>query len=248
MSNKRHKISIAMTGGANIRKVLLQSLTLAILCVLFTVPYFYHLLSVSLKTLDHLSMPSNFLTVMGMDLFLLFIACLLSAIAGFSFSKKQQLPGFGDPRRIKETFPLLLMVAATVGILTYLFFDRHFFYISPESYPKNTLYLIAYPLKLAFMNEVILRFGLVTIAIGFLKQRIGGVIAISGIAAIFTMKYFQFLGIDYPYNTLYITQFIISFFVNFILGYVFITRGLIHAMMLHLLFGLRLPIVIWALG
>jgi len=185
---------------------------------------------------------------MSIDLVLLFTACLLSSVAGFSFSKKQQLPGFGDPRRLKENGPFFVVTGVMVGILTFLFFDRHFYYISPESYPRNTLYLIIYPFKLAFANEVILRLGLVTIAVRLLRQRTGGVIAVSGIATIFTMKYNRFLGIDYSYNTLYITQFVISFLVNSILGYIFITRGLIHSMALHFLFGLRLPIVLWILS
>ncbi len=248
MSTKRQQFSSLMTSGVDIRGVLLKSLCLATLCVVFTVPYFYHMLSVSMKTQTQFSMPHDFFTVMSLELILLFFVCFLSAMSGFSFSTRFQLPGVGDLHRFKETFPVLLIVAVVVGGFTYLFFDRHFFYMSPESYPKNTLYLVSYPFKLAFTNEVVLRFGLVTLAVGFLKQRIGGVIAISAIAAIFSLKYFRFLGMDYPYNYVFICQFIIAFFVNFILGYILITRGLIYAMTLHFLFGIRLAVVVWILG
>ncbi len=248
MSKKRQNLSSLMTSGADIREVLLKSLCLATLCVIFTVPYFYHMLSVSMKTQAQFSMPHGFFTVLSLESILLFFVCFLSSISGFSFSGRFQLPGFGDLRRFRETFPALLIVAVVVGGLTYLIFDRHFFYMSPESYPNDTWYLVSYPFKLAFTNEVVLRFGLVTLAVGFLKQRIGGVIAISAIAAIFSMKYFRFLGMDYPYNYIFISQFVIAFFVNFILGYVLITRGLIYAMILHFLFGIRLVVVVLALG
>ncbi len=248
MSTKRQKISSLMTSGVDIREVLWKSLCLAALCVIFTVPYVYHMLSVSTKSPAQFPMPHDFFAIMSLELTLLFFVCFISSISGFSFSNRFQLPGVGDLRRFKETFPVLLIVAVVVGGLTYLLFDRHFFYISPESYPSNKWYLVSYPFKLAFTNEVVLRFGLVTLAVGLLKQRIGGVIAISAIAAIFSMKYFRFLGMDYPYNYVFISQFVIAFFVNFILGYVLITRGLIYAMTLHFLFGIKLAVVIWALG
>ena len=248
MGNIRHKLSISMTGGADFRGALLKSLCLAILCTLFTAPYFNHLLSVSFKTQDRFLMHSDFHTVLIMELSLLFIVCLLSAIVGFSYSIKFQLPGFGDLRGFTETIPLLLLVGVVMGGLTYLIFDRHFFYISPASYPKDILYLVSCPFKVAFTNEVILRFCMVTLAVGILKNRLGGVILVSIFASIFTMKYFQFLDLDYPFNYFFITQFFISFFGNFILGYLFVTQGLIYSMSLHFLFGTRLAFVVWMLG
>ena len=248
MRNIRHKLSISMTGGADFSGVLLKSLSLAILCTLFTAPYFHHLLSVSFKTQDRFLMHSDFHAVLIMELSLLFIICFLSAIVGFSYSIKFQLPGFGDLRRFTETIPLLLLVGVVMGGLTYLIFDRHFFYISPASYPKDILYLVSCPFKVAFTNEVILRFCMVTLGVGILKNRLGGVILVSIFASILTMKYFRFLGLDYPFNYFFITQFFISFFGNFILGYLFVTRGLIYSMSLHFLFGTRLAVVVWMLG
>ena len=248
MGNIRHKLSISMTRGADFRGVLLKSLCLAILCTLFTAPYFHHLLSVSFKTQDRFLMLSDFHAVLIMELSLLFIVCLLSAIVGFTYSIKFQLPGFGDLRRFTETIPLLLLVGVVMGGLTYLIFDRHFFYISPASYPKDILYLVSCPFKVAFTNEVILRFCMVTLGVGISKNRLGGVILVSIFASILTMKYFRFLDLDYPFNYFFITQFFISFFGNFILGYLFVTRGLIYSMSLHFLFGTRLAFVVWMLG
>ena len=69
-----------MSRGADFRGVLLKSLGLAILCTLFTVPYFHHLLSVSFKAQDRFLMSSDFYVVLITELFLLFITCFLSAI------------------------------------------------------------------------------------------------------------------------------------------------------------------------
>jgi len=237
-----------MTGGADFKDVLVKALSLAILCTLFAVPYFHYLLSVSLKNQGRFLMHADLPAVLFMELSLLFIICLLSAIVGFSYSEKFKLPGFVDFSRFTETLPILLLTGVVMGGLTYLVFDRHFFYISPESYPKDILYLVSCPFKAAFTNEVVLRFCMVTLGAGILKNKLGGVFLVSIFASIFTMKYFRFFHLDYPFNYFFITQFFISFLGNFILGYLFITRGLIYSMSLHFLFGTRLAFVVWMLG
>jgi hypothetical protein len=248
MGNIIDRLFISMTRGEDLRSVLLKSLGLAILCTLSTVPYFHHLLSVSFKAQNRFLMSYDFNVVLISELFLLFITCFLSAFVGFSFCHKYQLPGIGDFRQFIETIPLLLVLGTVIGGLTYLIFDRHFFYISPASYPKDILYIVSYPFKVAFTNETILRFCMVTLGVGILKNKLGGVILVSVFVSIFTMKYFQFLGLDYPFNYSFINQFFISFFGNIILGYLFVTRGLIYSMSLHFLFGTRLAFVVWMLG
>jgi len=236
-----------MTRGVDSHRVVFKSLGLALLCTLVTVPYFHHLLSASLKTQGRV-ISTDLNTVLITQLFLLFIVCLLSAVIGFSFSKRLELPGFGDPGRLNETAPLLLVIGGVMGALTYLVFDRYFFHTSPVSYPKDMVYLVFYPFKAAFTNEVILRFCMVTLAAGVLKNKIGGVILVSAVASVFTSKYFQFLGLDLPFNYIFIAQALIAFLINFILGYFFITQGLIYSITLHFLFATRMPLIVLALG
>lgn len=147
MGNIRDRLSISMSRGADFRGVLLKSLGLAILCTLFTVPYFHHLLSVSFKAQDRFLMSSDFYVVLITELFLLFITCFLSAIVGFSFCHKYQLPGFGDLRRFTETIPLLLVLGAVMGGLTYLIFDRHFFLHLPSILSKRYFISCLMPLQ-----------------------------------------------------------------------------------------------------
>ena len=116
-----------------------------------------------------------------------------------------------------------------------------------NSYPKNPLYLVSFPFKSAFTEEVILRFALVTIGVGIFRSRVAGVILGSAAATFFTLKYFQFMGIGFHSNYLIITQLSLSFGANLILGYLFVSRGLLYAMALNFLLGMKYAIVSWTL-
>jgi hypothetical protein len=246
MGEIRHKISVSLTRGADMREVLIKSLTLATLSALFNLPYFYYLIF-STSSERHPPINVSPMTLLLTETFLLFLVCLLSAMTGFSFSRKLGLPGLGDKESFVRSIPLLLTLGAVMVTFSYLLFDRQFFMVSPTSYPKDLIYLILFPLKGAFTEEVILRLCLVTLGVGLLRNRVAGVVLVSLVASFFTLKYFQFLGIDVGMNRLTITQILLCFVSNMILGYLFVTRGLMCAMALKYLVGMRYILVTWIL-
>ena len=130
-----------------------------------------------------------------------------------------------------------------MALVSYFLFDRYFFEVSPLSYPKDVLYLVSLPFKGAFTDEVILRLCLVTLSVGLLKRKGAGVVLASAVASFFTIKYFIFMGISCGLNYLFIVQLILSFAANLLLGYLFVTRGLLYAMALKFLFGMKQVIV-----
>jgi hypothetical protein len=170
--------------------------------------------------------------------------CFLSSVVGFSFYQRRGLPGFGDKNHFVRSIPLLLALGALMTILSYLLFDRYFIRLSPSSYPTNLLYLVSFPFKAAFTEEVILRFSLVTIGVGILRSKMAGVVLAAAIATLFTLKYFQFVGISVGFNYLIVTQLLLAFTANLILGYLYVSRGLIYAMALNFLFGMKY-LIIW---
>lgn len=223
------------------RGVLVKSLALSVCCTLLALPYSHYMM------FEVQPAGLNSLGSLSMELLLLFILCLLSSIIGFSFSKKFGLPGFGDPGSLNRSIPLLLTLGVIIISLSYFLFDRHFYHISPLSYPKNILCLISLPFKGAFTEEIILRFCLVTLSVGFLKHKGVGVVLASIVASLFTIKYFHFMGIKYDQNNLFVTQLLLSFMAHLLLGYLFVTRGLIHAMALKFLFGIKYGVISWAM-
>jgi hypothetical protein len=236
-----------MTRGADMRRVMVKSSALAILATLFTLPYFHYLIF-SVPDEGRFLKGINPWDLLLTQLFLLFIVCFLSATVGFSFSKRFALPGFGDPRRFIPSIPFLLMVGGGMIGASYLLFDRYFLEVSPVSYPKDALYLISLPLKGAFTDEIILRLCLVTLGVGLLKRRGAGVILVSALAPLFSMKYFHFIGMESGLNYLFITHFLLSFLANLLLGYLFVAHGLLYSMALRFLFGMKYLAVAWIVG
>jgi hypothetical protein len=226
MNEILHKALVSMTRGANMQRVLLKSLALAVSSIIVTLPYFHYMVFIvqGQNRFTEYTSPWRFLFA---ELFLLFIICFLSSMVGFSFSKRYELPGFGDLRDFTDALPSLLLWALVMVSFSYIFFDRYFIELSPISYPKNGLCLIFFPFQGAFTDEIILRFCLVTISVGLFKDKWRGVVFVSILASIFTLKYFNFVGVKLDFGFLFLAQLSLSFLSNLLLGYFFVTRGLI---------------------
>ena len=118
MGELRYRFSKSMTRGADMWKVLVKSSALAIFSTVFAIPYFHHLIFLAPITTP-LPLSLGLRGFLFMELFLLFILCLLSAVVGFSFSERRELPGFGDKTRFIRSIPLLLLLGAVMTALSY---------------------------------------------------------------------------------------------------------------------------------
>jgi hypothetical protein len=236
-----------MTRGADMRGVLVKSSALALSATLFTLPYFHYLIFM-VPGEGRFLKGGNPWDLLFTQAFLLLIVCFLSATVGFSFAKRFQLPGFGDPRRFIPSIPFLLVVGGGMIGTSYFLFDRYFLEVSPISYPKDVVYVIALPLRGAFTDEIILRLGLVTLGVGLLKRKGAGVILVSAVAPLFSIKYFHFIGMECGLNYLFVTHLLLSFLANLLLGYLFVAHGLLYSMALRCLFGMKYLVVAWMIG
>jgi len=238
----RKKISDSLTGHAKTGEVALKSIIMALGSTLFAAPYFYHLLYLS-------TMPANLVSNMGvygflfMELFLLFILSLLCAMVGFSFSGRLGFPGFGYWSAFVKDLARLSLLGLFLIFLSIFFFDRHFYEISPSSYPRSLFYLATFPFKGAFTDEIILRLGLVTIGAGLFKSRTAGVVFGAVLALLFSIKYFQFVGINLRMTDIVLPYIFITFLVNLLLGYLYVTRGLLYAMGMDFLLKLKYAVI-----
>lgn len=236
-----------MTQGLNIGTVLIKSMALSVLATFFTIPYFNYLI---FEIPSKRPLPEGLasLDILFTQLFLLFLICFLAALIGFTFCRRVGLPGFGDMNDLIRSIPFLLIIGFIMTAISYFFFDRHFIKLSPVSYPNHMLYLASYPLKGAFTEELILRFCMVTLGVGIFRSKMVGVVLISAVASGFTVKYLQFVGFGFHMNYLFIMQLLLSFSANLLLGYLYVTRGLLHAMALKFLFGMKYAIIGLAMG
>lgn len=227
-----------MAGGQTWREVILKSAALAFLATLLAIPYFYFLLF-DFPRKSGLSEFGDAYAILWGQTAMIFIVCMLSALAGSVFTKRLDLPGLGIGRRWLNEWPYLVAGGLVLMLIIYLTFDRYFYSVSPASYPDLSLYMVLLPLKGAFTEELILRYGLVTIAAGICRNRYGGAALVSGFATILSLKYFEFAGIPLEWNYVCIMQLILSFTANLILGTVFVTRGLFSAMTVKLMLEMR---------
>ena len=220
----------------------MKSSALAVSSIIVTLPYFHYMVFI-IQGQDHFAEYTSPWRFLLAELFLLFIICFLSSMVGFSFSKRYELPGVGDLRGFSDALAPLLFWASVMVFLSYFFFDRYFIELSPISYPEDGFYLIFFPLQGAFTDEIILRFCLVTICVGLFRDKWRGIIFVSALASFLTLKYFNFVGVKLDFGFLFLVKFFLSFLSNLLLGYFFVTRGLIFSMALKFMFGMKYIIV-----
>jgi hypothetical protein len=233
----------SMTERADIRSVIVRSTVLTILAAGSAAGYFHYLVFVvsgGVAPAGH--DPWTFMTV---ELVLLAFVLFLSALIGFSFSERFDLPGLGRLGGFFRALPLL--VAGGVGLvaISYFVFDRYFLVVAPVCFPREPLYLATIPFKTALADETILRLGLVTIGVGLTKNKGAGVILMSAVSTLFSVKYFEFIGMPFALDHFYIVYLILSFLGNIIVGWLFVTRGLLYAMALKFVIGCKYLFIMW---
>ncbi len=192
MGTLRDRVSTSVTRGADMHGVLLKSFILSVSAALLTLPYFYYLTSV-ISDKGHFTKDIGSSELIFTQLLLLFILCFLSSIIGLSFSKRYDLPDFGDTGDFVRTIPILFALALLIITLSFFLFDRYFYGISPASYPNDLLCLISLPFKGALAEELILRLCLVTLGVGLFRNKTAGVLLVSVVASIFSLKYFNIM-------------------------------------------------------
>jgi hypothetical protein len=231
-----------MTGNVDTRGVVVKSAILAALGVIATVPYFHYLVFAAFPA--PIPGADGWTLVVG-ELLLVLILLFLSALIGFSFAGRLDLPGLGETRAWLRGLPVLIPCGLILVAFSYFTFDRYFLLISPASFPTDPVYLLAVPFKGAFVDETVLRLGLVTIGVGLARDKAAGVIVTAAVASLFTVKYFEFIGIPFALDPLFIVHLLLSFFGNLLLGWLYVTRGLLWSMTLTFVIGLKYFFILW---
>jgi len=233
----------SMTRETDIRAVVVKSTVLAILAAGSAAGYFHYLVFVvSAGVAPAGRDPLGFMTV---ELVLLGLVLFLSALIGFSFSARLDLPGFGKIREFFTALPVLIVGGIVMVALSYVVFDRYYFTMAPISFPRETVYLIAIPFKAALADETILRLGLVTIGVGLTKNKGAGVVLMSAVSTLFTVKYLEFIGMPFALDSFYVVYLLLSFLGNIMFGWLFVTRGLLYSMTLKFVIGCKYLLILW---
>ena len=242
------RVFASLISGTEMRAVVTKSFLLAFAGTLFTIPYFHYYLGVVVWRGDGPSMAQYPWLFLIVQLIILFFLLFLSSMIGLTFSKRYSLPGFGDFRKFLKSIPLLIIAGGVMIAISFIFFDRFYYELSPQSYPVDILYLISFPFKSALADQIIVLLGLTTIAVGLLRSKGAGVVLVSALSAFFIIKYNHFVGISPEFEYLFVCQLLVAFISNLIFGYFYVKHGLYYAMGLKFVFGLKYFVVMVLLG
>lgn len=224
-----------------IKLVFQKSFGFSLLSLLVSLPNLYYLKNYVYFDAPINRYPDNISFInQGITLFiLLFICCF----CGFFYAQFLKLPGFLDKDRKKLTSNEIIIFLNLI-LLTFLLLDIPFGEKYPEIYPKSILWATSYPFRICFLNEVIFRFGLLTVLIGgfrylLSKESVNLIVSVF-YAIVSTGKFYQNMDEAFAWDYFGSTYLIGNFVVSYFFGYIYIKYGLVKAIIFHFLFGCKI--------
>ncbi|MBK6685045.1 MAG: CPBP family intramembrane metalloprotease [Deltaproteobacteria bacterium] len=175
--------------------------------------------------------------VLRADLISLATLIVLAALVGSAFSERYRLGGLGRWPTL-GTMRLHLVLAPVVGVVSYLAFGRVLATRLPGTFPEDLGWALAYAVKGAIFDEVVARYGLMTIFAGLTRPAVANLLQ----ATFFTATIWKglgFFGVDASYDAYFLLSVVSSFGLHLYLGSVYARHGLLPAMVLHFLYDLR---------
>ena len=184
--------------------------------------------------------------------FIVFALALLCALVGFLYSESLQLPEFGRPGHFLAWLPMGLVLGLVFTPVSYFTVDREIIQLVPQVFPRHWPWALGNMLGSAITQEVIARFGLLTIGI-YLFRRLGfrghpwpaiALVSLFGCAGtyIFLLKFDlaqEFLPSQIAVGLT------MAFFLQWIFCEVYVRKGFLAASCIH--FGLNIKLLVYAL-
>jgi len=221
------------------REIGSKSLILSQVCVIASLPYLYYMYFIGMREIILKTfLPKHLPYLMTIQVWDVFIVTFLCALCGFAWSEKYGLCGLGSFSLLKKNWITLLIIGILIGVISYLFFDKQFKKIAPYYYPRNPIWAFFIPINSAFFIETV-RFGMISLVQRLVKNVHFANFSIAFFCALVGLKSFTFVGLNFNWTTLLIVCFLLTVLLNAIYGYIFIKKGLISAIGVHLVAEMR---------
>jgi len=173
------------------------------------------------------------------QLLLSFLLALLCALTGFLYAERLGLPGLGRARSAPWWLLTGLVAGSSVTPLTYWAYEQTLLTQAVGLYPENWQQALMSMLGESIMQEVTLRFGLLTMGIYFLA-RLGYRHPWPVIALISAFSAYTFFGFLERYHLLaiftlqeWLTALLLGILLQWILCEVYLRWGLMASISLH---------------
>ncbi|MCP4112271.1 MAG: CPBP family intramembrane metalloprotease [Desulfobacteraceae bacterium] len=184
--------------------------------------------------------------------FMVFLLAFLCSLVGFLYSERLQLPEFGKTSDIPGWLCMGLLVGLFFTPISYYFCDREVFRVIPEIFPNSSLWALANMSGIALAQEVIVRFGLLTIGI-YLARRWGlkgyawpVIVVISIFGALGTYVFLaKFDLVHKLFPSQLLISLIMAFFLQWIFCEIYLRKGFLAVLCIH--FGLDIKFLVYSL-
>ena len=173
------------------------------------------------------------------DLMLVFFSLLISAACGFAWSDGKKVAGFGTLGGFRESLKILLVLGSILAVSTALLLDRGLAGGFPKFYPKSPVIALTIPLRAAFFEEIICRFGILAIVFRLSGSVPAAILLSSAFNAAMGLESAVFVG--FPVGLDWRTAAIMAakFCLSILFGYFYCKKGPMPTIALRFIMDLK---------
>lgn len=183
--------------------------------------------------------------LLEVDLSRMALIVVIASIVGTFFSERYGLGGLGDAKRVRRAWPFMV-AALAVGTASYFIFGARLAAAVPGYYPETIGWAIALMIKNAVFDEIVARYGMMTIVAGVAKKQWMAILLQAIFFTAVGYRSMGFYGVDAALNVFVVGGLIASVGVHCALGHVYARHGLFAACSVHLALEVeRLIHVVW---
>ena len=222
--------------------VLLKALKFAALCTLAVTPnmvdsYFYNpgFREVLLARATESSLPFLFVR----DLVLVFFSLLMSSASGFAWCDGKKVAGFGTLEGLRKELKTLLLLGPALAVGTAFLLDKGLIRDFPRLYPENPVVALTIPLRAAFFEEVVCRFGMLVILFRLFRSVSVAILLSAAFNAALGFKSAVFVGFPIGLNWLTAQIVVAKLCLAVFFGYFFCKKGLMATIALRFIIDLK---------
>lgn len=176
------------------------------------------------------------------DLASIALEVTIASLVGVFFSERYGLVGKGDLKSVKRAWAWILIAGPLLALGGYLVFGRVYAERAPGIFPTSLSWALVLMLKGAVFDEVVCRFGMMTIAMGVSRRFWTANVLQATFFTVVGLKGMQLHGLAPDWGVFLFADLASAFVMHVLQGFVCARHGLLASIALHFMRELRLPL------
>ncbi|MBW2528803.1 MAG: CPBP family intramembrane metalloprotease [Deltaproteobacteria bacterium] len=212
----------------------------AVVALLGVAPHLYYLTSIAFADrLRERFTDSGLQDLIRAELASVALVVLVVSSVGALFAKRYGLVGVGSVADLRRARLWVLAVAPALSLATYLLFGRAIAARVPGYYPEELYWALAKALKGALFDEVVARFGMMTILCGIFRRVWLANVLQAAFFTVLAVLGLSFYAVEPTASVYFAVSIAASVGIHLLLGWTYAKYGLVTAMALHFVYGLK---------